>query len=497
MSASDSCGTTLSRIDLNELIPCNEAMTCMPMDAAKRFNVLPIAKWMREGKTTLVLVCSDSLDRTQQERVAKHVHQQNQLLFIPCAEHKLPTAIHEHYQARVGLDQLLVLAKSFDEQGTLNDSMPQLPLEFVNALVAQACRMGASDIHLAPESAHLQVRLRIDGVLLNYALVSKSLHNSLLVRIKIMASLDIAETRYPQDGHFRRIIDGRAIDFRVSTFPTMSGENTVIRLIDSQMQLDSLAALNLPDSMVDKLTAQMQLPDGMIVVCGPTGSGKSTTLFALLDQIDKRQLNIVTLEDPVEHRVEGVRQTSIDDSRHWGYAQGLRALLRQDPDVLLIGEVRDPESCAMALRAVSTGHRVLTTVHAACAHTALHRLRELNAGSGALALGLTAIIAQRLLRTICPVCQATDAVCSVCHGTGYHGRQVIMELLEITPDLAKALASNHDITTIQTVSHNAGFSGLRQQAMRLVDAGHTTVDEVNRVLGVSQDNHSQYPVTRK
>ncbi len=486
MSTVELSSMSLEKMNLDELIPCEEALVCLSEEAAKRFNVLPIATQCVKAGTTLTLACGASLDGTQRERLIKHVHRQPLLRFFVCEDRRLQALIHEHYQARLSLDRLLELAQLPNENNGQADSMSSVPTELVNALLKRARRMGASDIHLSPQSNHLQVRFRVDGVLLNYAVVNKSLLNSVSVRIKIMAALDIAETRYPQDGQFRRCIDGHAIDFRVSTFPTVAGENTVLRIIDTHMQLNSLAALNLPAELIGKLQAQMRRPNGMIVVCGPTGSGKSTTLFALLDQLDAQQLNLVTLEDPVEHHVEGIRQTSIDVSRDWGYAQALRAMLRQDPDVLLIGEVRDPESCAMALRAVSTGHSVLTTVHAACSHTGIHRLRELNASGGALALGLSAIIAQRLLRRVCGQCQATDSSCEFCHGTGYHGRQVVMEIVEITENIARLLESNTDINTIRTASHEAGFCGMREQAMRLVDSGFTTIQEVERVLGVAE-----------
>jgi len=470
-------------LDLQELISCPEALACLSEDIARRLGMLPIAISESAGCKVLIIACNDVMAVDQHERVAMHIDPKYCLQFVGSPQSQLSPAIESCYREGASLDTLLALADRQLSVGSEKPLSEQFPILLVNALIRQAARMRASDIHLSPEFDSVQIRFRVDGVLLHYAAVHKSLLNSLLVRLKIMALLDIAETRYPQDGQFRRLIDAHPIDFRLSTFPTVAGENTVLRLIDASMRLDSLKALNLPTSLTERLSTLMHSPDGLIVVCGPTGAGKSTTLFALLDQINKGALNIMTLEDPVEHRVSGIRQTTIDASRQWGYAQGLRALLRQDPDVVLVGEIRDPESCEMALRAVSTGHQILTTVHASCAHSALHRLRELNADGEALGLGLVAVLAQRLIRKICTSCHAVDATCGACHGTGFSGRQVIVELLEITADIKALLVAAANIDEIRETSMNSGFVDMRTQAMTMVAAGETSTEELYRVFG--------------
>ncbi|MFK8081902.1 MAG: GspE/PulE family protein [Granulosicoccus sp.] len=471
------------RLDLQQLIVSPEALSCLTADVATRLCVLPVSYVEQLNENVLIVACADASSIALRERVVKHIDHDVRLQLLNCPADQLGAAIEDSYRTRQSLEVMLTQASKcgFAETGMVLTS--DYPVELVNALLRQAARMRASDIHLSPELDCVQVRFRVDGVLLPYASLDKSLLNGLVVRIKIMASLDIAETRYPQDGQFRRFIDAYPIDFRVSTFPTVAGENTVLRLIDKQMQLYSLSSLQLPSAMLKKLSTIVKQPEGLIVVCGPTGAGKSTTLFAMLEQINHESLSIMTLEDPVEHRVAGIRQTTVYDARHWGYAQGLRALLRQDPDVLLIGEIRDAESCEMALRAVSTGHQIMTTVHANCAHTALHRLRELQASGGALALGLVAMIAQRLVRKVCKVCSATDECCKQCHGTGYSGRQVIMELLEVTTEIKSLLVAEADISEIQQASGKAGFLGMREQAMAMVAAGETSLQEVNRVFG--------------
>jgi len=472
-----------ARIDLQHTIPGPEALGCLSRENAVRLGMLPIALWWQAKRSILLLACADVADTAQRERVANYLHSDHELHFCECASAQLPSAIEEFYRIDAMFGQLLSPAAVANWQSLDATARPELSVQLVNALLVHSVRMRVSDIHLSPQVSSIRVRLRIDGVLLDYAELDKHLLNSILVRIKVMAQLDIAESRFPQDGQFTRLINGQLIDFRVSTFPTVDGENTVVRLIDSNGRLDSLRALRLPDAIAGSLSALVRKPDGLIIVCGPTGAGKSTTLFALLAEIDKNARSVMTLEDPVEHRIEGIRQTSIDNSRQWGYAQGLRALLRQDPDVLLIGEIRDAESCAMAFRAVSTGHQVLTTVHAGSAHSALHRLREFNATRGALALGLTAIVAQRLLRLRCEDCQVDVKTCHTCHGTGYYGRQLIVEILEITEPIRSLLAQEAPVEQIHEASKAAGFKGLRDQANALLALGKTGVEEVERVLG--------------
>ena len=472
-----------TRVDLQQVIPSPEALACLSLENATRLGTLPIAWWKQTQGATLLIACAAVADTAQRERIANYLQNDYELQFCECVAALLPSATEEFYRIEATFGQMLSPASVHAWHSLDAAAQPELPVQLVNALLRHSARMRVSDIHLSPEASSVLIRLRIDGVLLDYARLDKQLLASLLVRIKVMAQLDIAESRFPQDGQFSRLVDGQTIDFRVSTFPTVDGENTVIRLIDTAGRLDTLHALRLPDVMATRLSRLVRKPDGLIIVCGPTGAGKSTTLFALIDQIDSNARSVMTLEDPVEHRVKGIRQTSIDVSRQWGYAQGLRTLLRQDPDVLLIGEIRDAESCAMAFRAVTTGHQVLTTVHAGCAHTALHRLRELDATRGALALGLTAIVAQRLLRRRCTTCQGDVQRCHVCHGTGYHGRQLIIEILEVTAPIRSLLAQDASVELIHEASVAEGFSGLQEQALELLALGETSSEEVERVLG--------------
>lgn len=472
-------------IELNELIASPEALACITEQSATRLDMLPVAIWPSTPKPVLILACVPHADNIQGERIAQLVDYRFELHFVPCADSELRSVIKHMYAQTYTSQQLLDMSDSQVGKPASIESLSDYPVHLVNALILQAVRMGASDLHFSPQRQSLAIRVRVDGVLLTLACVSCNILGSLLVRIKIMATLDIAETRLPQDGQFRRIIDGHNIDCRVSTFPTVAGENTVIRLINAQKQLHKLSALNLPTYIKNQLCSLVHRPAGLVVFCGPTGAGKSTTLFALLEQLDHSALSVMTLEDPVEQRIEGIRQTSIDASRQWGYAQALRALLRQDPDVLLVGEIRDTDSCRMALRAVSTGHQVLTTVHANDVHGALHRLQDLYTDNSALALGLSGLVAQRLLRCLCPDCIEGVRGCEACFGTGYQGRQVIMEVLEVTSVLKSSIMRGESIENLHEKSIDTGFLNMRSMAMQMVNAGITDVQEVNRVLGMN------------
>jgi general secretion pathway protein E/type IV pilus assembly protein PilB len=474
MNSSNEILDLAENIDLSLLIPSPEAIECLSVSHARRLQVLPIAIRTQGSCHTLIVACANSADEANSERIAKHVDKQFHLHLLSCRAELLQSTIEECYTRLSSFQHML--SSLHAAQGSIYrvTDGDEFALMFVNAVLLVAVRMRASDIHLSPDSDLLTIRLRIDGVLIDYANINILVLNKLLVRLKIMSSLDIAETRYAQDGQFSRVVDGYRVDFRISTFPTVDGENTVIRLIDPKVQIASLAALDMPHSVMRQLSTCMSRPEGLILVCGPTGAGKSTTLFALLAEVDKSCLSIMTLEDPVEHRIRGIRQTSIDASRQWGFADGLRAMLRQDPDILMVGEIRDVDSCSMALRAVSTGHQVLTTVHAACAHSALHRLREFKAADGALALSLRAIVAQRLVRRCCNQCKRQGDPCKQCHGSGYFGRQIVPEILEISPSISAMLAAGADINSIRHESASSGFIGMHEHASALIEAGVTT-----------------------
>ncbi len=473
---------------LQQLIPSPEASACLSEAAARRLQLVPLARRCDETQDSLLIACADPSDEAVAERLARHVPAGVTPVLVATDVMGIPHAINKCYANNATAGELLSLCRQPATAMQLLQRQPDAIVRLLESLLLAASRQRASDIHVSPEDQSLQVRFRVDGVLRYFSTLSRAVHNGLLVRIKILSSVDIAETRRPQDGQFSQFIDGNMIDFRVSCFPTVNGQNIVIRLLDSQCRYDTLQRLNLPSKIHRALAELAHRPEGLLVVCGPTGCGKSNTLHALIRERDASSLNIMTLEDPVEMSVAGIRQSNIDAEHAMDFAQGVRGLLRQDPDVLLIGEVRDTPSCAMALRAVMSGHQLLTTVHASSALAGLARLRELGALAGQLAENLMAIASQRLVRKFCPVCDGSATDCHSCQGSGYQGRQLIMELLLMNDALAALVAKGAGPQQLLDCARQHGFRTLREQGEQLVSQGITSEREIERVLG-REDRH--------
>lgn len=471
------------RVPLTRLIPSPEATACLPESAARRLQLVPLARRVRTGQDTLLLACVDPSSTVIAERLKRLLPEAVEPVLVATTASDVNAAINKCYASGGSAEELNCLFAESASAVKLMQEQPDAIVRLFESLLLQASRLGASDIHLSPSRQSLSIRLRIDGVMQHYLTLSMAIFAGLLVRIKVLASMDIAETRRPQDGQFSQYIEEGAVDFRVSCFPTTDGQNIVIRLLREYCNHDTLERLALPRPVHDALSELTQRPDGLLVVCGPTGSGKSSTLHALLNERDASVLNIMALEDPVERHLEGIRQSSIDAEHAMDYAQGVRGLLRQDPDILLIGEIRDNPSCAMALRAVMSGHQVLTTVHASSALAGLARLRELGALNGQLADNLVAIASQRLLRKRCPDCLGATNGCLSCQGCGYRGRQLVMELLLVTPQISALIATDASPGVLLECARKQGFRELRQQATELVKSSVTTTVEVDRVLG--------------
>jgi general secretion pathway protein E len=357
----------------------------------------------------------------------------------------------------------------------------------ITALLTQAVRDGASDIHIEPFEAASVVRMRIDGVLRDIAHPHPGLHGALISRIKIMASLDIAEKRLPQDGRIALRIGARAIDVRVSTLPVSRGERAVLRLLDKErgrLRLDALGMAPATEAAFDRLLRQ---PHGIVLVTGPTGSGKTTTLYAALSAMPRDELNIMTVEDPIEYELAGISQTQAHSRIGMDFARALRAILRQDPDVVMIGEIRDRETAQIAVQGSLTGHLVLATLHTNDAPSAVTRLIDMGIESFLLASSLTGVLAQRLVRKLCTLCRRQDgdgrwqAVgCPNCGDTGYHGRTGIYELLQVTPRLAAAIHAGGAEADLRRIAREDGMLTMTDDAGRWIAAGVTTAEEVAR-----------------
>ena len=352
-------------------------------------------------------------------------------------------------------------------------------IRMLNALLTQAARDGASDIHIEPYERHSSVRFRVDGTLREVVQPNRALHAALISRLKIMAELDIAERRMPQDGRISLRIGTRAVDVRVSTLPSAHGERAVLRLLDKSEGRLSLEALGMQGDVLSRFTRLVAQPHGIILVTGPTGSGKTTTLYAGLSRLDAAHSNIMTVEDPIEYELPGVGQTQVNARIDLTFAKALRAILRQDPDVIMIGEIRDFETAQIAIQASLTGHLVLATLHTNDATSAVTRLTDMGVEPFLLSSSLLGVLAQRLVRKLCRSCQG--AGCASCGQTGYAGRSGVFELL-VTDDAIRAqIHSRASEADIRAAALAGGMCLMRDDGERLVAAGLTSREELLRV----------------
>ncbi len=375
-------------------------------------------------------------------------------------------------------------------------------IRLANALLTRAINMRASDVHIEPHQRRVRIRFRIDGLLQEVMTVPKDLQHALISRIKIMASLDIAERRVPQDGRCTLIANGASFDFRVSTFPSVFGENVVIRILDKNSAMIDLPKLGADPVAISRYQACLEEPQGLVLVTGPTGSGKTTTLYAGIHFLNAVYRNIITVEDPVEYQLDGVVQGNVNPKAGITFAVGLRSILRQDPDVILVGEIRDTETATIAVEAALTGHMVLTSLHANDSTSAITRLIDMGIEPFLLGSSLSCVVAQRLVRVICPKCveryipEAAEIEplglpadhsyvrgrgCEYCAKTGYRGRAGIFEVLEITADIRKMILENRHASEVRTYAESLGMRTLRADAREKVLQGLTTIDEVIRV----------------
>ena len=362
-------------------------------------------------------------------------------------------------------------------------------IRMINALLTQAARDGASDIHIEPFESYSLVRFRVDGTLRDIVRPKRALHSALVSRIKIMAQLDIAEKRLPQDGRITLRVGGRAVDVRVSTLPTGHGERVVLRLLEKDLSKLNLEALGMAESTRKSFDTMIHQPHGIVLVTGPTGSGKTTTLYAAIRRLDHTTTNIMTVEDPIEYDLEGIGQTQVNPKIEMTFARALRAILRQDPDVVMVGEIRDLETAQIAVQASLTGHLVLATIHTNDAASTVTRLIDMGIEPFLLSSSLLGVLGQRLVRKLCPHCKKPDASgkgylpagCAKCSHTGYLGRTGIYEFLRVDEEMRLLIHNGANDVDIRRVAERAGMAPMRADAMRWVLAGATSHEEVVRV----------------
>jgi general secretion pathway protein E len=421
---------------------------------------------------------------------------------VLATEQEILDAIDKHYgeserHAFVGGD-------GEDEQASadlehLRDMASEAPvIRLVNTMIADALEKRASDIHIEPFEKEFRIRFRVDGVLFNQEPPPRELKAAIISRLKLMAKLNIAERRLPQDGRIKIKILGREVDLRVSTLPTLYGESVVMRLLDrSTGDFYDLRRLGFDDHMLARMEHFTSLPHGIFLVTGPTGSGKSTTLYSALKRINLPDKKIITIEDPVEYQMDGINQIHVNPQIGLTFASGLRHIVRQDPDVIMVGEIRDRETADVAIRAALTGHLVFSTLHTNDAPSAITRLTDMGVENYLITSSLVAVLAQRLVRVICKHCKlpagatlspegemvATfrGAGCAECHGRGYSSRMGIFEMMDLDEGIRKLIMKNEDASVLTKAARANGMRNLREDGWRKIHDGVTTVDEVMRV----------------
>ena len=416
-------------------------------------------------------------------------------------EQEILDSIDKYYgeAARPDQDMEGAGAQASEDLEHLRDMASEAPvIRLVNSMIAGAVESRASDIHIEPFEKEFRIRYRIDGVLYNQEQPPRDLKAAMISRVKLMAKLNIAERRLPQDGRIKVKTLGREVDLRVSTLPTLYGESVVMRLLDrSAGDFYDLRRLGFTDYMLARMEHYTSLPHGIFLVTGPTGSGKSTTLYSALKRINQPDKKIITIEDPVEYQMDGINQIHVNPQIGLTFAAGIRHIVRQDPDVIMIGEIRDRETADIAIRSALTGHFVFSTLHTNDAPSAITRMTDMGVENYLITSSLVSVLAQRLVRVICPECKREDgqritpegesiltyrgAGCESCHGFGYKGRVGIFELMELNDEIRKLIMRNADAADITVAARKNGMHTLREDGWEKVRGGVTTADEVLRV----------------
>jgi general secretion pathway protein E len=462
----------------------------------RQFRCLPMSR----DDHTITLAMADPLDV---ETIAAVRHCTGLKIDIVLApEQEIVDAIDKYYgesAARSETDIEFQAGEMSEDLEHLRDMASEAPvIRLVNAIIASAVEKRASDIHLEPFEKEFRIRYRVDGVLYNQDPPPREMKAAMISRVKLMAKLNIAERRLPQDGRIKIKTLGREVDLRVSTLPTLYGESVVMRLLDrSAGDFYDLGRLGFDGHMLNRMTYYTSLPHGIFLVTGPTGSGKSTTLYSALKRINQSDKKIITIEDPVEYQMDGINQLHVNTQIGLTFASGLRHIVRQDPDVIMVGEIRDRETADIAIRSSLTGHFVFSTLHTNDAPSAISRLTDMGVENYLITSSLVAVLAQRLVRVICEHCKVEDGArfapsgdmvhcftgrgCEHCFGSGYTGRVGIFELMELDDGIRQLIMKNQDAVAITNAARRIGMRNLREDGWSKVATGVTTADEVMRV----------------
>lgn len=504
----------LEFIDLNAYTVPSEMAQILPKGIAKKHKVVPV----KATRTELYLAMSDPLNfmAIEEARAATRRH----IIPMIATEHATERAVQNLYSNQGAIKAIEDMRRDLSTNQTVsildnsqmamdeNDEDAAPTIRLVNSIIERACTENASDIHIEPMDNELRIRMRIDGMLRNIITVPRELQMSVISRIKIMSQLDIAQKNIPQDGKINLILRGEALDLRVSTLPTTFGEKIVIRLLRKDKNMISLDGIGLKDKNKERFLNLIQNnKEGVILVVGPTGSGKTSTMYTMIDYMKSDEINLISLEDPVEYNMENVCQVQINEKTDLTFANALRAVLRQDPDIIAVGEIRDGETAEIAMRSAMTGHLVLSTIHTNDAISSIDRLLDIGIEPYLISGAVRGIISQRLLRCICPRCKkpykpsqeevelmglSNDTEhtfyrgegCPDCFQTGYRGRTAAFEILAFNKAIRRAI-HNKSLSELEKAIDTSDFSPILENCAELVEQGITTIDEVLRNIGKS------------
>ena len=470
-----------------------EKKALLPYDFASKHCM--IALGFEEGKI-IVAVCNPyALEELKEARFLLKAPLREVLSSRESIEKEIETLYFKDeqsgYHENIN-EQTSYLPLNLDkEYDLLKENNNSSVVSLLNNILIEALRAGASDIHFEPTDAHLLVKFRVDGMLFTKHSLPKHIESQIITRLKVQAELDIAESRMPQDGRIKLRMGPREIDFRLSTVPVIFGERVVLRISDNNTVLLGLDNLDLKDELLASLKKDIKRRQGIILVTGPTGSGKTRTLYSALTEISGGDLNIMTIEDPVENKLSGMAQINTNHKRGLTFAKGLKHILRQDPDVIMIGEIRDKETVDIAIEASLTGHLVFSTLHTNDAPSTIIRLIDMGVEPYLISSSLISICSQRLVRMVCTKCKNTlpaKDLCTNCLGSGFKGRRAIYEYLSITDVMKRAITGTVDAMTLMQVAKAEGMKTLFEDGLSYVDMKVTTLDEIRRVTSSPEEN---------
>jgi len=497
-------------VNLREVVPDSDAIKLINKSLAVKLKVMPVSYMADEQK--LLLAMPDTFDILTIDRISAALPEGIHVEPLLASEQEVMFAIDQFYGFELSIDGILneIETGEFDiRSNELEGKEYSHPtVRLVDAFLTDAVKQDASDIHFEPEEGFLRVRYRIDGVLRQVRSLHKKYWPAIVVRLKVLSGMNIAEVRAPQDGHMSLKITGHPIDFRIASQPTLHGENVVLRILDRSKAIVPLDELDISDYQRNMFKLMMARPEGIILVTGPTGSGKTTTLYSLLNYLNNESVNIMTLEDPVEYPIPMIRQSSLNASVKMDFAGGIRSLMRQDPDIILVGEMRDADTANMGFRAAMTGHQVFSTLHTNSALGAFLRLRDVGVEPSMMAGNIIGVVGQRLVRKLCVHCRVAEkptdlevqlldssepmpdliyhaGACDKCEQRGYKGRIALLEILKMDEDLDELVSQQAPMRELSQLATSKGFLRLVDDAIARVRNGDTTIDEVSRVVDFS------------